>query len=249
MRNAGQEEAQARIKIARRNINNLRCAGDTTLRGESKEELKSLLMKVRGERRSWLKTQHSENKDHGIRSHHIKANRMGKQWKQWQTLFSWAPKSLQMVTSAMKLKDAPWEKSYDKSRQHIKKQRHYFASKGLSSQSYIFSSSYVWKELDYKESWAPKNGYFWTAVLDKTLESPLGCKEIKPLNPKGNQSWIFIGRTDAEAEASILWPHDAKNWPWCLERLKAGGEGNDRGWDGWMASPTRWTCVWVSSGS
>ena len=82
MRNAGQEEAQARIKIARRNINNLRCAGDTTLRGESKEELKSLLMKVRGERKSWLKTQHSENKDHGIRSHHIKANRMGKQWKQ-----------------------------------------------------------------------------------------------------------------------------------------------------------------------
>ena len=113
----------------------------------------------------------------------------------------------------MKMKTlAPWKKSYDQPSQHIKKQRHYFANKGLSSQSYGFSSSHVlmW-ELDYKESWAPKNWCFWTVVLEKTFESPLDWKEIQPANPKGNQSWIFIGRTDAETETPILWPPDAKN--------------------------------------
>ena len=90
--------------------------------------------------------------------------------------------------------------------------RHYFADKGPSSQSYGFSSSHVWMwELDHKESWALKNWYFWAVVLEKTLESPLDCKEIQPVNPKENQSWIFIGRTDAEAETPILWPPDA-NW-------------------------------------
>ena len=108
---------------------------------------------------------------------------------------------------------ALWEKSYDQPGQHIKKQRHYFADKGLSSQSYGFPSSHVWMwEWDYKESWAPKNWCFWTVMLEKTLESPLDCKEIIPVNSKGNQSWIFIGRTDAEAETPILWPPDAKNW-------------------------------------
>ena len=98
-------------------------------------------------------------------------------------------------------------------RQHIKKQRHYFASKGPSSQGYGFSSSHVWMwELDYKESWAPKNWCFWTVVLEKTLESPLDCKEIQPVHPKRNQSWIFIGRTDIEAETPTPWPPDAKNW-------------------------------------
>ena len=93
----------------------------------------------------------------------------------------------------------------------IKKQRHYFANKDPSNQSYSLSSSHVWMwELDHKESWAPENWCFWTVVLEKTLESPLDCKEIKPVNPKGNQSWIFTGRTDAEA--LILWPPDAKNW-------------------------------------
>ena len=92
-------------------------------------------------------------------------------------------------------------------------------------------------ELDYKESWALKNWCFWTVELEKTLESPLDCKEIKPVNPKGDQSWIFIGRTDAEEETPILWPPDAKNWLiWkaqCWERLKAGEEGDNRGWEGW----------------
>ena len=137
---------------------------------------------------------------------------MGKQWKQGQTLFSWAPKSLQMVTSAMKLKSfSPWKKGYDQYRQHIKKQRYYFANKDPASQSYGFSSSHIWMwKLDYKESWVLKNWCFWTMVL-KTLESPLNSKEIQPVHPKGNQSWIFIGRTDAEAETSILCPPDVKN--------------------------------------
>ena len=139
---------------------------------------------------------------------------MGKQWKQWQALFFGAPKSLQMMIAALKLKDRySLEESYDKTRQHIKKQRHYFANKGSTSQSYGFSSSHVWMwKFDYKESWVPKNWCFWPVVLEKTLKSPLGCKEIKPVHPKGNQSWIFIGRTNAEAEASILWTPDTKNW-------------------------------------
>ena len=114
----------------------------------------------------------------------------------------------------MKLKDAcSLEENYDQPKQHIKKQRHYCINKGPSSQSYSFSSSHVWMwELDYKENWALKNWCFWTVVLEKTLESPLGCKKIQPVHPKGDQSWIFIGRTDAKAETPILWPLDVKNW-------------------------------------
>ena len=108
---------------------------------------------------------------------------------------------------------APWKKSYDQPRQHIKKQRHYFANKGPSSQSYGFSSSHVWMwELNYKESWMQKNWCFWTVVLEKTLESPLDCKEIQPVHPKGDWSWVFIGMTDAEAEMLIFWPSDVKSW-------------------------------------
>ena len=149
----------------------------------------------------------------------------------------------------------PWNKSYDKARQHITKQRHYCTIKSLYSQSCGLSCRHVWMwELDHKEGWVPKNWCFWTVVLEKTIESPLDCKEIKPVSPKGNQPWILIGRTDsdAEAEAPILWPPDAKSWlirkrPWCWERLKAGGEGNNRGWNWWMASLTLWTQVWASS--
>ena len=107
----------------------------------------------------------------------------------------------------------PWKKSYDQSTQHIKNQRHYFVSEYPSSQDYGFSSSHVWMwELDYKESWAPKDWCFWTVVLEKTLESPLDCKNIQAVHPKGGQSWIFIGRTDIEAETPIIWPPDVKNW-------------------------------------
>ena len=108
-------------------------------------------------------------------------------------------------------------------------------------------------ELDYKESSALKNWCFWTVVLKKTLESPLDCKEIQPVHPQGNQSWIFIGRTDAEVEAPILQPPDVKNWltgkdPDSGKDWKQEGEGDNRGW-GWVASPTRWTWGWASFGS
>ena len=122
----------------------------------------------------------------------------------------------------------PWKESYDQPRQHIKKQRHYFANKGPSSYSYGFSSGYVWMwGLGYKGSWAPKNWCFWTVVLEKTLESLLDCKEILPVHPKGNQSWIFVGRTDAENETPILWPLNVKNW---LIR-KDPDAGTDRRWE------------------
>ena len=155
----------------------------------------------------------------------------------------------------MKLKDAySLVGKLNQPRQHIQKQRHYFANKGLSSQRYGFSSSHVWMwELDYKESWAPKNWCFWTVLLEKILASPVDCKEIQPVHPKGNQSWIFIGRTDVEAGNSNTLATSCEELthlkkPWCWERLRAGGEGDDRGWDGWMASLTRWTWVWANSG-
>ena len=117
---------------------------------------------------------------------------------------------------------ALWKECYDQPRQHIQRQTHYFADKGPSSQSFVFSSSHVWMwELDYKESWMLKNWCFWTMVLEKTLESPLDCKEIQPVHPKVNQPWILIRRTDVEAETPILWPPIAKN---CLI-----GKGPDAG--------------------
>ena len=166
---------------------------------------------------------------------------MRKQWKKWQTLFSGAPKSLQMVTAAMKLKDAcSLEKSYDKPRQHTIKQRHYFANKDLSSQGYGFSSGHVWMwELDYKASWAPKNWCFCTVVLEKTLEHPLDCKEIQPVHLKGNHSWIFIGRTDAETETPILW-HVMQRTD-SLEKTLMVGKIEGRRRRGWQ-----WTRWWDS---
>ena len=134
--------------------------------------------------------------------------------------------------------------AYDQSTQHIKKQKHYLDNKGPLSQSYGFSSSHVgmW-ELDYKESWALKNWCFWTVVLEKTLESCLDCKEIQPVHPKGDQSWLFIGSTDAEAETPILWPPDAKNWfiwkdpddgkNW-RPREKGTTEDEMAGWHHWL---------------
>ena len=142
----------------------------------------------------------------------------------------------------MKLKDTPWKESYDQPRQHIKKQRHYIVSIGLSGQGYGFSSSYVWMwELDYKESWAPKNWCFWTVVLEKILESPLDCKEIYW------KDWCWSWNSNTLA----IWCQELTHWkrPWCWERLRAGGEGDDGGWDGWMASLTQWIWVWVNSGS
>ena len=108
------------------------------------------------------------------------------------------------------------------------------------------------QELDCEESWALKNWCFWTVVLEKTLESPLDCKEIQPVHSKEDQSWVFFGRNDAKAETPVLWPLHAKSYSlkrlWCWEGLGARGKGDDRGWDGWMASLTWWTWVWVNSG-
>ena len=108
-------------------------------------------------------------------------------------------------------------------------------------------------ELDCEESWVPKNWCFWTVVLEKTLESPLDCKEIQPAHSKGGRPWHFFGKNDAKAETPVLWPPHAKSWliekDWCWEGLWVGGKGDDRGWDGWMASLTRWMRVWVNSGS
>ena len=126
-------------------------------------------------------------------------------------------------------------------------------NEGPSSQGYGFSSGHVWMwGLDCEESWAPKNWCFWIVVLEKTLESPLDSKEIQPVHPKGDQSWMFIGRTDAEAEfqysGHLLWRINSLEKPWCWERLKVG-EGDNRGWDCWMAPLTQWTWVWVNSRS
>ena len=154
---------------------------------------------------------------------------MRKQWKHWQTLFFGAQNHCRWLLQPWNSKTlAPWKIGYDQPRQHIIKQRHYFANKGPSSQGYGFFSSHVWMwELDYKESWVPKNWCFWTVVLEKTFESPLDSKEIQPVHPKGNQSWIFIRKTDAEAETPVLWPTDVKNWLiW-----KDPEAGNDWRWE------------------
>ena len=179
---------------------------------------------------------------------------MGKQQKQWQTLFFWAPKSLQMVIAAMKLRDTCFlEKSYDQPRQHIKKQRHYFVNKGPSSQSYGFFCNHVWMwELDYKESWAPKNWCFWTVVLEKTLESPLTGRSnqsiLKEISPEYSLEELNL---KLKLQYLATWWEELTHWkrPWCWQRLRAGAEGDDRGWACWMASWTWWTWIWASSGS
>ena len=153
---------------------------------------------------------------------------------------------------------ALWKKSYDKPRQYIKKQRHYFANKGPSTQSYGFSSSHVWVwELNHKEGWAPKNWCFLAVVLEKTFENPVDNKEIKSVNPKGNQPWIFWKDwMDFQLEVLVLklqyFGHlmqrtDSLEKALMLGKID-GREGDDRGWDGCVASPTQWTWVWASSG-
>ena len=167
---------------------------------------------------------------------------MGKQRKQWLILFLGGSKIT--ADSDCSHESLPWKESYDQPKQHITKQRHYFANKDLSSQSYGFSISHVcmW-ELDYKESWAPKNWCFWTVVLEKTLESRLDCKEIQPVHPKGDQSWVFIGRTDVETETLILWLPDVKSWliwkdpdagkDW-RQKKKGTTEDEKVGWHHWL---------------
>ena len=156
---------------------------------------------------------------------------MGKQWKQLQTLFSWAPKPLQMMTAALKLKRhlLLGRKAMTNLDSILKAET--LLTKVHLSQSYDFSSSHVWMwELSHKESWALKNWCFWSVVLEKTLESPLDYKEIKPVHPKGNQSWVFIGSTDAEAETPVLWSPAVKNWLIGQDLMLGKIEGKRRGW-------------------
>ena len=184
---------------------------DATLMAEREEELKSLLMKVK-----------EENEKVGLKLNIQKMKIMASgpitSWEIdgetvetvadyfWglQNQSRWWPQPWKTL--------APWKKSYNQPRQHIKKQRHYFANKGPSTQGYGFSSIHVCRwEVVYKEIWVLKNWCFWSVMLEKTLESPLDFKEIQPVNPKGNQSWIFIRRPAAKAETPILWPSDVKN--------------------------------------
>ena len=180
---------------------------------ESKEELKSLLIKVKEE---------SENAGLKLNIQKTKIMAFGL-ITSWQIDGERVETVTDFIFSGSKITAdddssheiktlAAWKKSYDQPRQHIKKQRRYFADKGLSSQVYGFSSSHAWMwELDNKEGWVLKNWYFWIVVLEKTLESPLDCKEIQSVYPKGNQPWILMARADAEAEVPVLWPPDGKS--------------------------------------
>jgi len=242
MRNAGLDEAQAGIRIAGRSINNLRYADDTTLMAESKEELKSLLMKVKEEsEKAGLKLNIQKTKIMAcvpISSWQIDGETVeivadfivwGLQnhcrlWPQ-----PWNQKAL-----------TPWTERYDQPRQHTKKQRHYFANKDPSSQGYGFSSSHIWMwELDYKESWVQKNLCFWTVVLKKTFESPLDCQEIQPVHLKGNQSWMLLEglmlKLKLQYFGHLMWRTDSLGKTLILGKI-VGGEGADRGWDVWMPS-------------
>ena len=179
---------------------------------------------------------------------------MGKQWKQWQTLFWGAPKSLQTVTVATKLRCSLLGRKAMTDLYSILKSREIT----LPTKVHLIKAMVFPLVIYGCESWTIKKAErqridaFELWGWEKTLESPLDSKEIQPVHPKGNQFWIFIGRTEAEAETPILWPPNVKNQlirkDWCWERLKAG-EGDDRGWDGWMASPMQWTWIWVGSGN
>ena len=239
LRNAGLDEAEAGIKTARRNTNNLRYADDTTLTAESKQELKSLLMKVK-----------EESEKVGLKLNIQKSKIMASgPITSWQIDRETMETVKDFILGGSKINAdgdcsheikmlAPWKESYDQPRQHINMQRHYFVNKGPSSQSYAFSSRHLrmW-ELDYKESWMLMNSRFWTVVLEKTLESPFDCKEIQPVHPTDHQSWVFIGRTDAEAEAPILWPPDAKN---SLEKTLMVGKIEGGWWRGQQDKMVRW---------
>ena len=214
MWNARLDEAQTGIKIAGRNINNLRYADDTTLMAESEEELKSLLIKVKDEsEEAGLKLNIQKTKI--MASGHITSWQLDGETMETMTdsIFLGSKISADGDCSHEIKRRLLFGRKPMTNLDIILKSRHYFADKSQSSQGYSFSGSHVWMwELDRKEDWMLKNWCFWTVVLKKTLESPLDCKEIQLVHPKGDQSWLFIGRTDAEAETPILWLPDVKNW-------------------------------------
>ena len=210
MWNVKLDEWQAGIKISGRNINNLRQADDTTLTAESEEELKSLLMRVK-----------AESEKAGLKFNIQKTKIMAS-----GPITSWQIDGETVADFLGSKITADGDCSHEIKRclflgrkvvtnlDSILQSRDItLFNKGPSSQGYGFSSSHVWMwELDYKESWALKNWCFWTVVLEKTFESSLDCEEIQPVHPERDQSWVLIGRTDAEAKTPILWPPDMKNW-------------------------------------
>ena len=226
MRNAGLDEAQAGIKIAGRNINNLRYADDTTLMAESEEELKSLLMKVKEERvKPGLKLNIKKTKI--VVSSPIISWQIDVEMMETVTDFIFLGYKITAdgdCSHEIKRRLFLGRKAMTKLDSIFKKQKHYFANKGSSIQSYGFSSSYVWmRELDYKESWTLKNWWFWTVLLEKTLESPLDCKEIQPANPKGNQSWIFIQlKLKLQYSGHLMWRIDSFKKTLMLGKIEGG---------------------------
>ena len=218
MRNTGLEEAQAGIKIARGNINNLICRWHHPYGRKWRGTQKPLDESERGEWKSWLKTQHSENLDHG----NIQKTKI---ITSWQIDGETVETVTDFILGGFKI-TADGDCSHEIKRclllgrkvmtnlDSILKSRDItLPTKVCLVNAMDISSSHVWMgELNYEESWAPKNWCFWTVVLEKTLESPLDSKQIQPVHPKGDQSWIFIGRNDVEAETPILWPPDEKSW-------------------------------------
>jgi len=213
MRNAGLDEAWAGIKIVRKNINNLRYTDDTTLMAESEDEPKSLLMKMKEVSENVGLKLNIQKSNNMVLIPSLHGKYMGKQWKQWWTLF-WGGSKITAVgdySHEIKRRLLLGRKVMANLDNILKTGTLLYQQMSIQS-NYGFPSSHIWIwELDYKESWVSKNWWFWTVVLEKTLESPLDCKEIQPVHPKGNQSWISIGRTHAEAETPILRPPDMKN--------------------------------------
>ena len=260
MRNASLDGSQAVIKIAGRNINNLRYADDTTLTAEGEEELKSFLMKVKEEiEKADLKL--SIQKTKIMVSSPITSWQIGGETIETARNFIFLGSKITVDSDCrheIKRRFLLGRKSMTKL-DSILKSRDYFTDKCPYSQSYSFSCRHVWMwELDHKESWLPKNWCFWTVVLEKTLESPLDCKEIQPVYPKGDQSWVFIGRTDAEAETPILWPPDVKSWVigkvpdagkvWRQEE-KGMTEDEMVGWHHWLNGHVWASSVWWWTGN
>ena len=247
--------------VCQEKYHNLRYADNTTLMAKSEDEQKSLWWKWKEEsEKAGLKLNIQETKI--VSSGPITSWQKNVETMETTTDFIFLGSKLTAdgnCSHEIKRLLLLGRKKYihDKPRQHVKKQRHHFADKGPSSQNYDFSSSHVWMwELDHKESWVPKNWCFWLVVLEKTLESPLDCKEIQPVNPEYSLEGLMVKLKlqyfghfhQSIGEGLTHWKR-----PWCWERLKAGGERDDRGWDSWMAvwvaSQTRQTWVWVSSGS
>ena len=254
MRNAGLDEAQAEIKIAGRNINNLRYADDTNLMAES-EELKSLLMKVKEEsEKVGLKFNIQKTKTMALFSHHFMANQWGNTGNIGRLYFGWLQNHCRCWLQ-------PWNKKTLLGRKVMTNLDSIWNSRDITlSTKVCLVKAMVFPVVMYGcESWTIKVAKrqridaFELWCWRRLFESPLDCKEIQPVHPKGDQPWVSIGRTDAEAETPIFWPPDAKSWlngkAWCWEGLGAGGEGDNRGWDVWMASPTQWTWDWVNSRS